>query len=296
MQDFARNFILNFQEEPKDLHWDHDQVTVHPTVIYRCCLTEGCDELVTEEIIHDPLTIKNFEEDVEFHLRSKNICYEEKFIWTNQAPTQYKSCHVFEGIANSSTCITHHYFPVCHGKNLADVSSGCFKRKFIRYKKPRGKAIRVAQELFEFAVKKLNTEETEEGKCLHYWTRIKYFENITRGQINESKIISKMHELHSIRSIGVENVVQTRNTVCCCLNCITGMGKCEFFEIAGQWKFHFVVGEAFLRKPKINPAHRKIDQKGPFLMNKYESTTIGWVNLENQKKQQIRKNQKKMMK
>ena len=52
VQDFARNFVLDFQDEPKDLHWDHDQVTVHPTIIYRCCPTEGCDELVTEEIIH----------------------------------------------------------------------------------------------------------------------------------------------------------------------------------------------------------------------------------------------------
>ena len=175
MQDFARNFVLDLEDEPKDLHWDHDQVTVHPTVVYRCCLIEVCDELITEEIIHitpdlkhNPLAIKNFEEDVEFHLRSNNISYKEKFIWTDQAPTQYKSCHVFEGIANSSMCITHHYYPVHHGKNPADGSSGCLKRKFIRYKKSRGKAIRVVQELFEFAAKKLNTEEPEEGRCLHY--------------------------------------------------------------------------------------------------------------------------------
>ena len=214
---------------------------MHPTIIYRCCLTERCDELITEEIIHitpdlkhDPLAIKNFEEDVEFHLRSNNISYEEKFIWMDQAPTQYKSCCVFEGIAKSSTCITHHYYPVHHGKNPADGSSGRLKRKFIRYKKSRGKAIRVMQELFEFAAKKLNTEEPEEGKCFHYQTRIKYFETITRGPINESKTIPKAHEIHSIRSVWVENVVQTRNAMCCCLNCITGMGMCEFLEIASQ--------------------------------------------------------------
>ena len=72
VQDFARNFVLDFQDEPKDLHWDHDQVTVHPTVLYKCCPNEGCGELVMEEIIHitpdlkhDPLAIKHFEEDVE---------------------------------------------------------------------------------------------------------------------------------------------------------------------------------------------------------------------------------------
>ena len=168
---------------------------------------------------------------------------------------------MFEDIVNSSTCITHHYYPVHHGKSPADDSSGHLKRKFIRFKISRGKAIRVAQELFEFAAEKLHTEEPKEGKCLHYQTRIKCFENITRGPISELKTIPKTHEIHSIRSIGEENVVQTRNTTCCCLNCVTGIGKCEFFEIAGEWEFHSVFGEA-LRKPKINHKHRKINKNG----------------------------------
>ena len=87
--------------------------------------------------------------------------------------------------------LIHHYYPVHHDKNPADGSSGHLKRKFIRYKKSREKAIRVAQKLFEFAANKLNTEEREEGKYLHYQTRIKYFETITRGPINESKTIPK---------------------------------------------------------------------------------------------------------
>ena len=64
------------------------------------------------------------------------------------------------------------------------------------------------------------------------------------------------------------------------MNCITGMGKCEFFEIAGKWEFHSVVGEAFLRKPKINPAQRKIDQKETIsdeqtLVNNYRIGKLG---------------------
>ena len=33
VQDFARNFVLDFQDEPKDLYWDRDQVTVHLMVL-----------------------------------------------------------------------------------------------------------------------------------------------------------------------------------------------------------------------------------------------------------------------
>ena len=249
VQDFARNFVSDFQDKPKDLHWDHDQVTVHPTVLYRCCPNEGCDELVTEEIIqitpdlkHNPWAMKNFQEDVEFHLRSNNVKYEEKFIWTDQVPTQYKSCHVFEGIANSSTCITHHYYPA-------------------------------------FAAEKLDTKEPEQGKCLHYQTRIRYFETIMRGPMNESRTIPKTHELHSIRLVGIKNVVQTRKTTCCCLSCVTGVGQCEFFEIASQWVFQSVIGET-LSKSTTNKAHRKINNKRAIsdeqiCVNKYRMSKLG---------------------
>ena len=64
---------------------------------------------------------------------------------------------------------------------------------------------------------------------------------------------------------------------------------CEFLEIAGQWEFHCIVGEAFLGKPKINPTHRKINQKGTI-----SDEQIQVNNLENQRKQQIGKNQKMM--
>ena len=192
----------------------------------------------------------------------------------------YKSYHVFEGIANSLTCITHHYYPVLHGKNPADGLSGCLKGKFIRFKKSRGKTIRVAQELFAFAAEKLDTKEPEQGKCLHYQMRIRYFETITRGPMNESKTIPKTHELNSIRSVGIMNVVQTRKMTCCCLNCVTGVGQCELFEIAGQWVFQSVTGETLSKSTINNKAHRKINKKGAvsdeqICVNKYRMGKLG---------------------
>ena len=82
-----------------------------------------------------------------------------------------------------------------------------------------------------------------------------------RGPMNESKTIPKTHELHSIRSVGITNVVQTRKMTCCCLNCVIEVGQCEFFEIASKWVFQSVIGET-LSKSTINKAHRKIINKG----------------------------------
>ena len=42
IQDFARNFVIDFQDEPKTLHWSHDQVTVHPTICCFSCPKAGC--------------------------------------------------------------------------------------------------------------------------------------------------------------------------------------------------------------------------------------------------------------
>ena len=95
----------------------------------------------------------------------------------------------------------------------------------------------------------------------------------------ESKTIPKTHELHSIGSVGITNVVQTRKMTCCCLNCVTGVGQCEFFEIAGKWVFQSITGET-LSKSTINKAHRKINNKGAvsddqMCVNKYRMGKLG---------------------
>ena len=97
--------------------------------------------------------------------------------------------------------------------------------------------------------------------------------------MKESKTIPKTHELHSIRLVGVKNVVQTRKTTCCFLNCVTGVGQCEFFKIARQWVFQSVIGET-LSKSTINKAHRKINNKGAVSdeqihVNKYRMGQLG---------------------
>ena len=122
--------------------------------------------------------------------------------------------------------------------------------------------------------------------------RIRYFETITRGPMNESKTIPKTHELHSIRSVGITNVVQPRRTTCCCLNSVTGVGQCEFFEIASKWVFQSVIGET-LSKSTINKAHRKINNKGAvsddqICVNKYRMGKLGKPE-KNKKKEEIRR-------
>ena len=87
---------------------------------------------------------------------------------------------------------------------------------------------------------------------------------------------------------------QERKMMCCCLNCVTGVGQCEFFKIAGQWVFQSVIGET-LSKATINKAHRKINNKGAVSdeqihVNKYRMGKLGKPeNQEKGKNQKMRK-------
>ena len=125
MQDFARNFLLDCQNEPQSLHWDHDQVTLMPSVAYYNCPEKECDGLVTEEVMHitpdlkhDPPAVQCFTAATLAHVTSQGVNFNEVIEWTDQCPTQYKSKAVFYNMAKSEIKHTHHYFVARHVKTL----------------------------------------------------------------------------------------------------------------------------------------------------------------------------------
>ena len=262
VQDFARNFLLDFQDEPQVIHWEHCQVTVHPTVAYFCCEVENCSELVTSEYVHvtpdlkhDPYAVKQFTTEVIEQLDAQKIKHDELFMWTDQAPTQYKSRRVFERIANGDQQISHNYYPVKHGKNSADGSAGRVKWYLHRAKTGRKVIMRSIKQLHSYAEEKLNTPPPKPGICQHYRRKVMICEEIERYEQNPSKTIEKTHEIHSVRSFGISNLVQIRNTTCCCRNCMTGDDNCLYSHIADCWQLRSVVGK--VKNPNVKRNHWK---------------------------------------
>ena len=49
VHDFSENLLLVTQDEVSAAHWDHEQVTLHPTVVY---YVGPCGKLIKEEVIH----------------------------------------------------------------------------------------------------------------------------------------------------------------------------------------------------------------------------------------------------
>ena len=50
VNDFAQNYLCLHQNKPQGMHWEHKQVTLHPTVVYFRC--KDCNNISTHEIGH----------------------------------------------------------------------------------------------------------------------------------------------------------------------------------------------------------------------------------------------------
>ena len=78
VHDFQQNLLLLTQDETSASHWDHPQITIHPTaVFYRC---SKCCELVKEDIIHitmdkghDKYAVNKFISTTIEHLKKKDV-------------------------------------------------------------------------------------------------------------------------------------------------------------------------------------------------------------------------------
>ena len=78
VHDFQQNLLLLTQDEALASHWDHPQLTIHPTCMFYHCPT--CLKLVKEDIIHismdksyDKNGVNQFISTTIQHLKDKGI-------------------------------------------------------------------------------------------------------------------------------------------------------------------------------------------------------------------------------
>ena len=131
VHDFSQNLLLYAQDEVTAAHWDHEQVTLHPTVVY---YVGPCGKMIKEEVIHMTNNRKHIEKTVavfqkktiEF-LKSKKVPILEILEWTGNAPSQYKSRNCFQRMSLMKYPITRNFFGEKHGKGPSDRAGACFK-------------------------------------------------------------------------------------------------------------------------------------------------------------------------
>ena len=260
VHDFSQNLLMYIQDEASGAHWDHEQVTIHPTVAFYVC--ETCGKVVKEEIIHitsdkkhDVHSVHVFQDKSIRHLLAKGIRIEEIIEFTDHCSSQYKSKTAFFLLSNLKIPLCRHYFGVKHGKGPSD-RAGAHYKNFVRKTVKSGKRFmtscsdlaKYSQEEYDHQIEcdeDRNDERSEHDgkrkknpahslrKVIYTTTDMKKL----RGKYDDEKLkaITDTRLIHSIRNTGVAAVLEFRNMDCCCTACITGQGECSYKEYADVW-------------------------------------------------------------
>ena len=144
VHDFSQNLLMYLQDEVSAAHWDHEQITIHPTVAFYVC--EKCSKVVKEELIHitsdkkhDVQAVRVFQQKSIQHLLSKGVRIEEIIEFTDHCASQYKGKTAFFLLSEMKYPLCRHYFGVKHGKGPSDRAGAHFKN-FIRKVVKSGKS------------------------------------------------------------------------------------------------------------------------------------------------------------
>ena len=125
VHDFQQNLLLLTQDETLAAHWDHPQLTIHPTSLFYLCLK--CNKLVKKDLIHitmdkfhDKHAVNQFTATSIEHIRQKGVPVNEIIEFTDHSSSQYKSRFNFYYMTKLGIPCTRHYFGVKHGKGPSD--------------------------------------------------------------------------------------------------------------------------------------------------------------------------------
>ena len=257
VHDFSQNLLLSYQDEVGGKHWDHEQITVHPTSVLYACMTKDCDSLVHEEVIHittdnshDHKSVHQFVQTTIHHLEEKGIEIKEIIEFTDHASSQYKSRFTFFNLSNMPIPITRHYFGVKHGKGPSDAAGANYK-KFVRQAVLRKMVFENCLQLGEYSMENYlkqnithgHRDELKRNDCYlgHSLKRAfhhKEIENIKDAPAKVRPLTGCRDWMHAVRNTGIAGIVEWRDYDCCCYGCITHSGQCSYENLGDVWRRH----------------------------------------------------------
>ena len=247
--DFAENFTCHHQDEVQSAHWGYSQVTVHPTVLYYKC--SHCDEIVThylvfftDDITKDAALAKVILDKTIKFLTDKVTGLNELIVFSDGCAAQFKSRLPLFHLANSTApvAVTRAYFGSRHGKSPCDSCGGvvkCCVDEDVRAGEAR---VQNALDMYSHCQDTLVLPEVgaDRGSCCHIQ---RSFALVLPEEIDRSissSIVSTLpgtRSLHSIRSTGTANVIQTRKLSCFCRGCLDHRSSdCENCDTVGSWE------------------------------------------------------------
>ena len=223
--DFAENFTCVFQNEVQSAHWHHQQVTIHPTVVYYKCTK--CSKVMTESVVaisddltHDYHAMHEVTKQTLSHLqRTRRLALKSVHMWSDGCASQYKSKGTLQTwlISGKTKGVSaeRHYFGSRHGKGASDRKSTVVKSAATRAIKASQAVISTPDEMFAFCKGRL--EINADSPCKHFLRHFIYIptDSIKRDRVRLAMPIKGSQKLHWLKPDKDVNI-QVSYLSCCC--------------------------------------------------------------------------------
>lgn len=167
--DFSENFSFVIQDEVKGYHWNQQQCTIHPFVIYFRSTENGPVEnqtftIIAESLKHDFCSVWQFQLKLFEFLKEKLPNINRLYFFSDGAGGEYKNRKNFFNIgkikSNFGYDVTWEFFGSHHGKNSCDAVGGTLKRNATKasLQRPLRDQITDAKKLFEWCTSNVNSK------------------------------------------------------------------------------------------------------------------------------------------
>ena len=154
---------------------------------------------------------------------------------------QYKSKIPLRILSKSTIPIMRNYFCEKHGKSVADGLIGRLSQFLYTAVCMDGKELGDAEALYKFC-KENWKEKRLIGAFQHYEQNFSLTKNIQRPKDLTANTQQGTRQIHSIRSVGVEGVVEIRGSSCFCINCRGEQGECTNNHLVLPWQRKKLLG------------------------------------------------------
>lgn len=158
--DFAENYAFIAQDAAPGFHWNNDQATIYPVVVY---YKEGGQVLhkslviISECLSHDAVAVQVFTRIVVDFIKNEITKTPKRIIYfSDGAPQQFKNCKNFINLyyhnEDFAVFAEWHFFATAHGKGPCDGVGGTLKRLSARasLQLPANRQILTPRDLFEW--------------------------------------------------------------------------------------------------------------------------------------------------
>lgn len=211
--DFAENYAFVVQDEIQSFHWNNNQATIHPFVVYYV-VNEGLQHksfvIISENLQHNTVAVHLFQKKLISRLFEffGSEVIKKMIYFTGGASAQYKNKSNFINLTHHfddfNVEVEWHFFPTSHGKSPCDGIGGTVKRCAARasLQRPNENHILTPRQLFEWSVSALKNITFDFCSNSEHEEREKFL----KPRLNQAITVEGIRRFHSFLPLSIKTV------------------------------------------------------------------------------------------